>query len=473
MDLASIERALALYSDDLLVDYYDDWVLVERERCAQMRAAALWRVVGLLASDGRIHEARSATDRLIAFDDLSEGYRRLAIGLAYLSGDRAAALVEFEGYRQTLAAEIGAEPSHETAQLVAAVKQSADRRTVARLLGADLPPGTSLDGLSRRAVPGSLPVYLTSFVGRERDIQEICAHLADQRLMTLAGPAGCGKSRLAHHVAAKVWQDADPLTPQPEDAAEWPRASVPDGVWWVDLAPIDEPRLVPQEVAAGLGLAGVPGLTTMEVLEQTVGPKALLLVLDNAEHLLEACGVVAQRLLDAGPDVRILVTSRQPLGIAGEAVWPVKPLTVPAESEAASVESVMRCEATHLFVERVLLSDPSFSLTQADATHVCGICRRLEGLPLGVELAASQVRLLPVARIRDVLDALPTTSGGPPEHAHHGTLASAIEWSYDLASPPERALYRRLAVFRGVGRSKRPRRCAPATASDPSTCRYC
>ena len=285
----------------------------------------------------------------------------------------------------------------------------------------------------------NLPLELTSFIGRQREIAEVKRLLLEDknRLLTLSGSGGCGKTRLALAVAFEVVN------------------SFEDGVWWVELASLSDPDLLPQAVASALGSAlGVREVLGRSLSAMLVGhlkPKKTLLVLDNCEHLVEGCAALANTLLRSCPDLKILATSREPLSIAGERSWPVPYLSTPDPQHLPPIELMGRFESIRLFVERAHVRRPDFSLRPENAAMVAKICRRLEGIPLAIELAAARVGTLSVGQIAEKLgDSLTLLVGRDrvaPERQR--TLRGTLDWSYDLLSQRERELYGRLSVFAG------------------------
>ena len=279
----------------------------------------------------------------------------------------------------------------------------------------------------------NLPAQLTSFVGREREMPEIASLLDATRLLTLTGAGGSGKTRLGLEVAGRLTEDFR------------------DGVWLADLARLADPNLVPQAIAAALGVRDEGLRPLLDQLSDYCQPRALLLLLDNCEHLIDACAAVAHRLLSAAPDLKILATSREPMGIGGEITFVVPTLAVPDPGSLPPLDALMRFDAIRLFTERARIARPDFALTEANGAAVAEICRRLDGMPLAIELAASRIRLLPVeeirARLADRFELL--TGGSRIALPRHQTLRATIEWSYALLTEPERGLLRRLAVFAG------------------------
>ena len=281
--------------------------------------------------------------------------------------------------------------------------------------------------------PPVLPAPLTTFIGREREVTRIDALLEHERLLTLTGPGGMGKTRLALHAAA----------------AQTTRFH--GSVHFVSLVPVTDPALVPQTVAQTLGLRDAGGVTHRERLIGHLRDRRALLVLDNFEHVLEAAPFVAE-LLATCHGVAVLATSRAPLGIHGELELPVPPLSVPVPEELTRPERLAEPgEAVRLFVQRARGVHPDFALTTDNASTVARICGRLDGMPLAIELAAARTRLLPpralLARLDQRLDVLRSDARDLPER--HRTLREMIRWSYGLLGAPEQSFFRRLAVFAG------------------------
>lgn len=279
----------------------------------------------------------------------------------------------------------------------------------------------------------NLPLALSSFVGREREQAEVKKLLGEQRLLTLTGPGGCGKTRLALEVASEATE------------------SFEDGAWWVELASLSDPDLVPQVVASTLGVREVPVRPLNELLVKHLGPKKTLLVLDNCEHLIDACAALADALLCSCPNLRILATSREALGLVGEKAWPVPSLSLPDGSRRLPpVEELMDYEAVRLFSERAEAVS-GFVLTEQNAPVVARVCRKLDGMPLAIELAAARVKVLSVEQIAGRLDDCfrLLVVGSRTALPRQRTLRAAIDWSHELLSEEEKILFRRLAVFTG------------------------
>jgi predicted ATPase/DNA-binding CsgD family transcriptional regulator len=291
-------------------------------------------------------------------------------------------------------------------------------------------PGTPERGSKQE---NNLPLKLTSFIGREREISEVRSLLADHRLLTLTGTGGSGKTRLALAVAFEVAGGFD------------------EGAWLVELASLPDPDLVPQAVASVLGVREVPGRPLAETLVAHLETKEMLLVLDNCEHLVDAVAVLADALLRSCPELRILATSRETLGIAGERTWLVPSLLLPDLRRLPTLEELARFEAIRLFVERAKGVVSAFELTEQNAPAVARVCRMLDGMPLAIELAAARVRVLSVeqicSRLEDSVALL--TGGSRTADPRQRTLGATIEWSHDLLSEKEKILFGRLGVFAG------------------------
>jgi predicted ATPase len=300
---------------------------------------------------------------------------------------------------------------------------------------------TALDWSSKSGVGVSLktiqrlhnfPEIMTSFIGRDREIQEIKRALSTSRLVTLTGPGGSGKTRLAAVVASE-------LLPQCRD-----------GVWLVELAALADPLLVPQTVASALGVLTQVGPPLVSLIDFLIS-KQILLVLDNCEHLIEACSALAKALLRACSELRILATSQESLGIAGELMRPVPPLSLPGRDPGAPFDDLAQSEAVQLFVDRAALSNARFALTDLNGKSVARICRRLDGIPLAIELAAARLKLMPAEQIAERLDdrfRLLIGTGRSSE-ARQQTLRAAMDWSFELLTETEQIVFRRLSVFAG------------------------
>jgi len=279
----------------------------------------------------------------------------------------------------------------------------------------------------------NLPTQLTTFIGREKEIAEIKRLLPGTRLLTLTGAGGCGKTRLALEIGARLME------------------RFPDGVWWVELAALSDPDLVPHAVATAFGVREQPGRSLIDILVGYLRPRSLLLLLDNCEHLQFACARLSDTLLECCAELQILATSRHALDVRGETKWRVPSLSHPMHHSLPSMKGLTRYEAVRLFCERARAADPTFTLSRRNARSVVEVCANLDGIPLALELAAARLPVLTVAQIAERLcDRFRLLTGGRQNGLpRQQTLRATMDWSYGLLSEMERALLRRLSVFTG------------------------
>jgi predicted ATPase/class 3 adenylate cyclase len=292
----------------------------------------------------------------------------------------------------------------------------------------EFPPLRSVDEL-----PNNLPRQLTTFVGRDDVMSEVGDLLESHPLVTLVGTGGAGKTRCAVQLAAELLDGQK------------------DGVWIADLASVSDPTVVPNVVAQALGITEQPNRAIFESLLAYLKRKRLLLILDNCEHVIEQARHVAAAVLRECPDVRILATSREPLNIAGEASYRMPSLAVPSDASALVAQGAERYGAVQLFVDRALLSDRRFSFTAENAPHVAEICRRLDGIPLAIELAAARIKVLSPQQLAQRLDERfrVLTGGDRSALPRQQTMRALIDWSYDLLAEEERRLFRQTSIFAG------------------------
>jgi predicted ATPase/DNA-binding SARP family transcriptional activator len=414
-----LREGLALWRGDPLADLAGGgFARAAVARLGQLRLAATEDRIHAELATGRAAELVAELEALVAAHPLNERLRGLLMRGLYGAGRQADAIVVFAETRRLLADELGVDPSPELDRLHTAMLRRDESLGVVAA-----PPRT-----------GAPRVQLTSFVGREEEVRRVAGLLGDRRLVTLVGPGGTGKTRLAVELAA----------------------GEPDGVRMVELAPLSDPVNVPRAVLAAIGAREVGlidrgGRATdpLERLCRALGGKDLLLVLDNCEHLVDAAARLADAVLAACPGVRVLATSREPLGVAGETLWPVPPLeSPPAGVDAAAAPAYA---AVRLFLDRAAAVRPDFALDEGNVAAVAQICRRLDGMPLAIELAAARLRSLAVEQVAERLDdrfAL-LTGGSRTVLPRHQTLRAVVDWSWDLLDEPERVLLRRLSVFAG------------------------
>jgi predicted ATPase/DNA-binding SARP family transcriptional activator len=411
---------------ELLPGFYDEWVVLERQRLQALFEHKMRLLVELLVREERWPDVLAWGERWIALGQSPEpAYRALMVAYSAL-GDMSGLAAAFERCVAALRDDLGVEPSEQTKALYDQLSKG------------EPPPGISpgrAASLSHLAQTrgSNLPVRLTSFVGREREIEEVKRLISATRLLTLTGAGGSGKTRLAIRAATDLVDD------------------FADGAWWVELAALADPALVPRAVANALGVREIPNQPMNRTLVEDLHTRHMLLVLDNCEHLVNACAQLAEELLGACPQLRILATSREALYIPGETAWPIPPLRLPDRRALPPLAALKDYEGIQLFVERAVAVKPGFALTEQNAPAVVQICRRLDGIPLGIELAAARVKVLSAeeiaARLDDRFNLL--TAGSRTALPRYRTLRGAIDWSYDLLTEPERELLRRLSVFAG------------------------
>ncbi|CAG1771967.1 partial Putative HTH-type transcriptional regulator, partial [uncultured bacterium] len=281
--------------------------------------------------------------------------------------------------------------------------------------------------------PNNLPLQLSRFIGREQAIDDIKRTVWSTRLLTLTGPGGCGKTRLALTVAEQLL-----------DAFQ-------DGVWFVELAALSDAALMPRTIMSALDMREQAGHTLTAALIEQLRPRELLLVLDNCEHLIDGCADLAQVLLQHCPDLKILATSSEALNITGEIARPVPPLSMIDPQQIANTAALQTSEAARLFLDRAVAAQADFAASDRTSPAIAQICYRLDGLPLAIELAAARVKVLAVDQIAARLDDRFTllSFGERTAPDRHQTLRAMIDWSYGLLAQLEKTLFRRLAVFAG------------------------
>src|SRR5258706_1263123 len=290
------------------------------------------------------------------------------------------------------------------------------------------PPLKTLD-----AFLNNLPTQLTTFIGRENEIKEVKQELESHRLVTLTGSGGTGKTRLSLQVAADLLEKFD------------------HGVWFVELAPLTDSDLIPQTILSTIGVQEQQGKTPLEVLKEYLHEKQTLIVLDNCEHLVSASAQLVNALLNSAPKLKVMASSREALGVKGEASYPVPSLSLPDPKHLPVIEGLSQYEAVRLFIDRALLVAPHFVVDKANAPFIAQICCRLDGIPLAIELAVARIKMLSVEQISKRLDDRfrLLTGGARTALPRQQTLRALIDWSYDILTENERLLLRRLSVFAG------------------------
>ncbi|MFJ9818448.1 AfsR/SARP family transcriptional regulator [Streptomyces sp. NPDC101151] len=437
---ADYRAALDLAGQELLPeDRYELWVSEAAEALQTRRTALRLGLGEALEHDHRTAEAIDVLGSLIAEDPLHEPGHRALMRVLAEAGRRREALAAYERLRDALRLGTGADPDPQTRrlyrELLADSVEGREQQPQTRRHHQEQQPQTRRPDREERPQPPrhNLPASATALIGRDREMAEVEALLGRSRLLTLTGAGGCGKTRLALAVAARR-----------SDAFR-------DGAWFVDLAGLVEPHLVPEAVAAALGLQLPPSGEGRDALITMLGHRDMLLVLDNCEHLIDTCAVLVSEVMTRCPDVFVLATSREPLRSYGERAFRVPSLGLPDPRRLPSVQELGRFASVRLFVERAADAAPGFRLTSQNAEAVAQICFRLDGMPLALELAAARVHVLAPRQIAERLDDAMTLldRGSRRAATRQETLLATLEWSHRLLDDQERRLFRRLSVFAG------------------------
>jgi non-specific serine/threonine protein kinase len=403
---ASVEEwmhALSLAQGELLLGFYDDWVTEEREHLQALNRQKIARLLEMLEKEQRWYEMLECAERWITLERTSEAaYRALMVAYEAL-GDRAKVEAAYERCVHALS-ELDLEPSEQTRTLV-----------------------------FKRPSKWNVPIPLTSFVGREKVLVEVAGLLYQSRLVTLTGSGGVGKTRLSIQVVQELL------------------GKYPDGVWFLDLAPLADAALVPNTLASLLGLRESSEVSITNLLINYLRSRTALIIFDNCEHLIEGCAQLVRVLLISCERLSILATSREALRISGEITYRVPSLEVPGVSLETATAALEKIESVRLFAERAAAELPGFTISPQNASRIAQICERLDGIPLAIELAAARIQVLTVEQILNRLgDRFNLLSSGLRSALpRHQTLRATIEWSYDLLSEKESLLFRRLAVLAG------------------------
>ena len=422
---SAIESALGLWSGDAFADVADEpWAVAEVARLTELRAGAVEDLVELLLDADEPSLALATIEPHLAAHPFRDRPQFLHLRSLVDAGRRTDALRAFQAHRRRLVEEIGTEPSPELVALDRAIASGQPLAWPRRTELAGRRPGA-------RTAPG-LPLPLSSFVGRRAELAEVAPLLGAHRLVTLTGPGGSGKTRLALELAGRS------------------AATHPGGAWWIELSQTDDAARVADEVARAAGLAPWAGDDVVAALGELIsGHGVALVVFDNAEHVVASIAVLVEVLVTNWPDVHVLVTSREPLGLAGEVLWRVPSLS--AAGPAAERGDLEASDSACLFLTRARASRPGLVVGEAELADVVAICDGLDGLPLALELAAAQTRTLPLHRVASSVDDairwLSRATHSPL--TRHQTLHASIGWSVDLVGAAGRSLLTRLTAFRG------------------------
>ena len=413
----------ALYKGELLPGWYEEWVVRERERLEALFQRHMPTALEAMVDEQRWDSVLKWSERWIALGHVPEhAYRALMTAHAVL-GDSAAVAATYERCAKALRSELGVEPSPETKSHYEAL--AAGERPE--------PSSTAQVGEPSKA-QHNLPAKTTTFIGREQEINKLTGLLdgTDHRLVTITGPGGSGKTQLALQVGRRL------------------TGEFADGVWFTDLSQLSDPDLIASSIASVLGVKERGDRSAFESLQEYLVHREVLLLLDNFEHLIEGAPIVGE-LLSSAEGLKCLVTSREPLRVYGERELPLRPLSLPEADEEITLEALGNSEAVQLFRDRAAAIDPRFEVTADNAYEVSEICRRLDGLPLAIELAAARVRMFPPKALLEQLDdRLGTLTGGPRDApVRQRTLRGTLKWSHSLLSTNEQALFSRLGIFVG------------------------
>ncbi|WP_117215232.1 BTAD domain-containing putative transcriptional regulator [Allorhizocola rhizosphaerae] len=418
--ITHLRAALTLWRGDVLADC----VLGEWARAEATRLRSLWHVAmeDLLAAEltaGQHAVAAAELESLVARYPLRERLWELLMRALLQSGRRSEALHAYQRARHHLVADLGMEPGTELQRLQAAVLNGQAAEPAHAAKAQSSPPHIVI------------PSPLTRLIGRRAELADLYHLLERHRLITLTGPGGCGKTRLAIAAASEVAE------------------GYADGARFIDLAPVTDSRLVASTVASMLGVAEDPTVSPLQALSKTLRPMRYLTLLDNCEHLVDACAELVSTLMRTCPGLHVLATSRQPLGVPGEVVFPVPLLAVPPRDPEGGLAAVTSFDSVQLLLERSGI-DTVRNLTDADAPALAAICASLDGVPLAIELVAARTSVLTMAEIADRLNepALLRVRRYA-DHPHHRALDSSIGWSYDMLDPAAQSRFRQLAVFAG------------------------
>jgi predicted ATPase/DNA-binding SARP family transcriptional activator len=414
--LDRLDAALGLWRGEALAEFADDeFAAATAARLAELRTSTLEERAEALVNLGRATEAIPELEALLRRHPSRERPAVTLMRALYATGRQADALAAYHELRTRLDDELGVEP--------AAPAQALYRRILVHDPGLTAPPHQ-----------GNLPRRASSFIGREREVERLLTALRAGPLVTVTGVGGAGKSRLAVEVAARD------------------RARFPDGAWLCELAALPDESPIGHAVAAALRIQQRSGLSIEQSVVEYLRSRSLLLVVDNCEHVLVPAARLVAEIVQQCPHVVVLATSREALSVEGEQLWPVPPLPVD--------------DAVALFVQRARAASPDFRLDPAASDAIAAICTRLDGLPLGIELAAARMRAMSPSEVAERLEDVPLLGGGRGPEPRHQGLVAAIDWSYRLLSEPEQRLFRSMSVFAGGADLRGVHRVADPTAAE-------
>ncbi|HEY2201914.1 MAG TPA: BTAD domain-containing putative transcriptional regulator, partial [Solirubrobacteraceae bacterium] len=435
---AKLREALVLWRGAPLADLsYASFAQPAIRRLEELRLSTFEKRIEVDLELGRHAELVGELEMLVEQHPLREHLRAQLMLALYRCGRQADALAAYQNARRVLVEQLAVEPSARLRQLHQAILRQEESLDLAAMVAAHDPLVAAASESARPGlredpnVPHNLPTQISRFVGRDHELSELRQLLSHARVITLTGAAGVGKTRLALQLAASMLD------------------GLGDGAWFVDLAPLTDATLVAAQLAGVLGVREQPGRPLLQSLIAACRERQLLVILDNCEHVIAEAAHVADQLVRSCPRMIILATSREPLAIEGEHLYRVPPLFVPPAT--ADPDRLLESDAVRLFADRARQQRSDFAVDPDNASAVGRLCRRLDGIPLAIELAAARLRTLPLDEIENRLDQrFRLLTGGhritPPRHQ---TLQALIDWSYDLLNPEEQEMLERLSVFAG------------------------
>ncbi len=429
------EQAIELYRGDFLADFFlpdsetfEEWANNRREVYRRQVLEAMETVTAVSIHNSNYEKAISLTHRQLEIDNLRESSHRQLMEALARNGRRQEALSHYQILQQLLQDELAIEPSQETRTLVEAIRADHFSEKV------ETPQRSVVQLREQRKRPmHNLPRRVTSFIGREKEIEAITNLIGENQLVMLTGVGGIGKTNLCLQVARNLHE------------------TFPDGVWLVELAPIADSNLIAQTTASALGLRESAERPILESVLAYLQEKQCLLILDNCEHLINGVAQFVQQILQQCADVKILASSREALGVPGERPFHVPPLTIPQNDQQSLLDEWEQYEAMRLFVERAQIVLPEFQVTADNVRPLVQICQQLDGIPLALELAAARMKILTTTQIADRLDDRfrLLTGGSRAALPRQQTLRALIDWSWELLTEEEQCLLWRLSVFAG------------------------
>lgn len=399
---------------------FNDWAFAEAEELRLNLSEILIKLSNDYCSLGQAKQAIPFARRLISLDSLNESAHQLLMEVYIQAGQHNAALKQYQSLEQILRKELNLDPQPETRELYKKIRKGEAKPVPIERQQEIIQP------------KHNLPHQLSSFIGREKELTEITDLMKKNRLVSLIGTGGIGKTSLSLQTGHKILNE------------------YPDGIWFIGLDSLSDPDLVPQTIASVFDIRETPERPVIEILENFLKEKTALLILDNCEHLLDACAELTTTLLQSCPNIKVLATSREVLHVTGEATYQMPSLSLPKQDEV-SLEVLTQYESVRLFSERAALALSSFALTSNNAKTVMDICRKVDGIPLAIELAAARINILQVEEIlkqlNDSFDLLANDSR--TTSAHHQTIQASMDWSWKLLDASEQTFLQQLSVFAG------------------------